>query len=144
MAAVSRTGLGGGTRGVPQPMISESLYPSVADEIEIEFLKEKTPKYHPSDKHDPRYGWGSEDPIVSEQEGQELLESGYKHGKQIYNITHKGEIVKFQPDGTADNGYHCYKVNCQRDVPASVLRSMLKDNRITRAQYNKFRKGDYN
>ncbi|MBR6959169.1 MAG: hypothetical protein IKH76_01685, partial [Clostridiales bacterium] len=62
------------------------------------------PTYVPSPKHESGHNRGSENPIKSQSEGQQLLDTGYKDGRQVYNITEKGDIVKFQPDGTPNNG----------------------------------------
>ncbi len=136
MASTKDTSLGYGTEGT-QTNIAEQSYP--AQEAANE-AAETPPKYAPSPKHEPG-GWGSENPIKSPQEGQHLLETGYKNGKQVYNITNDGTIVKFQPANTPGNEYHSYKVDSPRDIPASVLKDMLKDGKISRAEYNKIRKG---
>lgn len=91
-------------------------------------------------KHD-QGGWGSKNPIKTQEEGQRLLDSGYHDGKQVYNITDDGIVVKFQPDNTPNNGYHSYEVSKPRDIPAGILKQMLADGRISRTEYNKFRKG---
>ena len=70
-----------------------------------------------------------------------MLETGYKDGKQRYNFTSDGTIVKFQPANTPGNEYNSYKVDSPRDIPASVLKAMLRDGKISRAEYNKIRKG---
>ena len=49
----------------------------------------KPPLYMPSPKHDE--GWGSNNPIKTQEEGQRLLDSGYRDGKQIYNVTDSRE-----------------------------------------------------
>lgn len=99
------------------------------------------PTYAPSPKHDPKHPIGNPNPIKTREEGQRLLDTGYRDGKQIYNITDDGVLVKFQPDGTPENGYHSYKVDGYPDVPASVLRKMRDDNKITDAEYKKYSKG---
>lgn len=126
--AKGASGLFNGTRGNPQTKI----------DLDAEGA---TATYAPSPKHEPGYGWGSENPIVSIAEGQRLLDSGYVSGRQVFNVTEDWEIVKFQPDGTPQNGYHAYKVTGPRDIPATVLRRMYKDGKITRSTYNKLRKG---
>ena len=100
----------------------------------------KPPLYHPSEKHE-KYGWGSINPIENINEGQFLLDTGYKEGKQIYNVTSKGKIVKFQPDNSPDNGYHAYEVNKPRDISNNILKKMEADGKITKSQANKLRKG---
>lgn len=58
--------------------------------------------------------------------------------KQLYNI-YKGKLIKFQPDG--ETGWHPYAVtNPAKEVPADVLRQLLKDNKITKVEYNKLLK----
>ena len=103
--------------------------------------KEVPPLYRPSPKHNPKFGWGSENPIKSQEEGQKLLDTGYKFGKQIYNVASNGDIIKFQPDGTSENGYHAYKVKSQQDIPHKVLKAMEKDGKLSKKQFNKKRKG---
>lgn len=100
-----------------------------------------TPTYIPSPKHEPGYGWGSENPIASIAEGQRLLDSGYVSVRQVFNVTKDGDIVKFQPEGTPQNGYHAYKAMGPRDVPATVLRRKLNDGKKAKSTYNRLRKG---
>lgn len=57
---------------------------------------------------------------ISKNKGQRLLTTGYHDGKQIYNVTESGKIVKFQPTNTPDNEYHAYEVKEAKDIPASV------------------------
>lgn len=141
MGATSNSGLGHGTGGAPQKSLEEQLYPTQVDAIEESLNSQKTLTYTPSPKHDAKSGWGSENPITSQAEGQFLLETGYHNGKQIYNITSDGKIVKFQPDGSSNNGYHAYEIFGPPDIPSSVLRQMLNAGKISKAQYNKLRKG---
>ncbi|WP_051541999.1 hypothetical protein [Clostridium lundense] len=94
--------------------------------------------YKPSPKHDPTSGWGSPDPIPDIKTGQELLDTAYSSSKtkQLYNY-YDGKLVKFQPDTV--NGWHSYEVvNPAKEVPADVLRQMLNDGKITKAQYKNF------
>lgn len=140
MAATESTGLGHGTNGSPQVSIEEQAYPLQAVANDALVTEAKTPVYAPSPKHDPERGWGSENPIRVYEEGQRLLDTGYHEGKQVYNITANGKIIKFQPDGTPDNGYHPYEVYGPPDVPINILRKMLNDGKITKAEYNKRRK----
>ena len=141
MASTHDSGIGHGSNGAPQTSVEEQVYPNKAAENEVEAAKPKPPVYVPSPKHNPGSGWGSENPISTMSEGQKLIDTGYQQGRQIYNVTSNGEIVKFQPDGTPQNGYHSYLVTGPRDIPASVLKQMLKDGLISKAQYNKIRKG---
>ena len=69
------------------------------------------------------------------------MDTGYKDGKQIYNITIDKKIVKFQPDNTPQNGYHAYEVYKPRDIPPRILKMMMNDGLINKAEYNKLRKG---
>lgn len=73
MASTSDSSLGHGTGGT-QTTLEEQSYPAQA--IANESI-ETPPKYAPSPKHEPG-GWGSENPIRTPQEGQHLLETGYK------------------------------------------------------------------
>jgi len=45
--------------------------------------------------------------------------------------------VKFQPDGTPENGYHAYAITSPREIPTSILREMLRDGKISRSRYNR-------
>ena len=98
------------------------------------------PKYMPSPKHETG-GWGSPNPIKSQEEGQHLLETGIKSGKQVYNVTDSGKVVKFQPDNTPENGYHSYEVNNPRDIPSKVRKELEKTGKLTKTESNKLRKG---
>ena len=139
MSATSDSEQGHGTNGSPQESIEEQIYSGQVDANENE-EEDKAPVYVPSPKHD-KGGWGSNNPIKTQEEGQQLLDSGYSDGKQIYNITKDGKFVKFQPDNTPNNGYHSYEVSKPRDIPGSVLKQMLTDGKISKAEYNKIRKG---
>ena len=99
------------------------------------------PTYAPSPKHEPGHNWGNENPIRTQEEGQRLLDTGYSDGKQIYNVTDDGIIIKFQPDGTPENGYHPYAISEARDVPASVLRQMVRDGKISKSTASRARRG---
>ena len=138
MASTGNSGNGHGTNGVPQTDIEETEYPSKVNDNEQE---ESQPTYVPSPKHEPGHGWGSDNPIKSFEEGQKLLSTGYPSGKQIFNVTDDGKIVKFQPDGSPGNGYHAYEVSKPRDIPASVLKQLLNNGKISKSDYNKYRKG---
>lgn len=141
MGATKNSGLGLGVGQNSQTSFSEMQYRVKAHENEMKpNLAGNQIRYNPTPKHDIG-GWGSLNPIKSLEEGQNLLENGYKEGKQIYNITEDGTIVKFQPDNTPNNGYHAYRVSKPRDIPPSILKQMLKDGKITRTMYNKLRKG---
>jgi len=140
MAATNDSGEGHGTNGSPQETIEETLYPSQVDANENVSETTNPPVYDPSPKHD-KGGWGSNNPIKSQEEGQQLLDTGYSDGKQVYNVTDSGTIVKFQPDNTPNNGYHSYEVSKPRDIPNNILKSMLADGKISKADYNKYRKG---
>ncbi|MCF0247596.1 MAG: SHOCT domain-containing protein [Synergistes sp.] len=140
MAATKDSGQGCGTNGSPQRSIYEIIYPEQLAVNENTGSYNKPPIYEPSPKHN-QSGWGSNNPIRTQAEGQRLLDSGYRYGKQIYNITESGAIVKFQPDNTPNNGYHSYEVSALKDIPADILKQMRDDGKITRAEYNKIRKG---
>ncbi len=139
MTATSDSGNGNGSKGSPQGTLEELGYGDKVDKNEANNT-EKPPKYAPSRKHE-KGGWGSENPIKSQEEGQKLLDTGYKDGKQIYNVTDDGKVVKFQPDNTPENGYHAYLVKGQKEVPNKVWKEMIKDGKLTKTQFNKFRKG---
>lgn len=68
------------------------------------------------------------------------LDTVFKLGKQIYNITERGEIVKFQPGKTPKNGFHPYGVKSDDDIPPKVSRWLLETGKISKARYNKIRK----
>lgn len=139
MAATHDSGLGYGSKGHPQTSLEENIYAQQVNKNASN--KSPSPIYHPSPKHDPSHNWGSENPIKTSKEGQYLLDTGYKQGRQIYNITVDGVIVKFQPDNSPDNGYHAYKVSSPRDIPASILKKLRDDGKISPSDYNKYRKG---
>lgn len=109
MGSDGNSGLSYGTKGNPQPLLEEDEYETKEKENEEDCKKEKPRKYKPSKKHNPlikgRPCEWSNNPIKSQKEGQYLLDTGIKEGKQIYNVTKDGEIIKFQPDNTPDNGY---------------------------------------
>jgi len=141
MAATENSGLGHGTKGSPQSTFDEQEYSQQVNKNETNSIKSNPPVYVPSPKHQSGSGWGSPNPIKSQAEGQKLLNEGYKQGKQIYNITSEGRIVKFQPDNTSNNGYHSYEVTSPKDLPAGILKQMLSDGKISKSDYNKLRKG---
>ena len=97
------------------------------------------PTYEPSPKHDPVRHWdgASINPIRSHKEGQHLLETGFKLGKQVYNITEHGEIVKFQPTNTPKNEYHSYGAEEKQSLPTPVLRWLRDRGAISRGEYTK-------
>ncbi len=140
MAATNNSGEGHGTNGSPQKTTEELLYPAQTEANENDVSSEHPPVYDPSPKHD-KGGWGSNNPIKTQEEGQWLLDSGYPDGKQVYNVTDDGIIVKFQPDNTPNNGYHSYEVSKPRDIPARILKLMRDEGKITSTEYNKIRKG---
>ena len=121
--------------------IEEQIYPNEQSSVEKDNTHTLPPKYKPSPKHVPEHGWGTDNPIKTVSEGQHLLDTGIHDGKQIYNITKEGKIVKFQPDNTPENGYHSYEVSKPRDIPTSVLKQMLEKGLISRTEYNRLRKG---
>ena len=139
MASTEDSGLGNGSKGFNQD-IKESTYPN-KQRVNEANNSPPVPAYNPSPKHEPGHGWGSDNPIKKSKEGQHLLDTGIRNGKQLYNITSDGKIVKFQPDNTPGNGYHSYEVTKPRDIPASVLKQMLEKDMISRSDYNRLRKG---
>lgn len=143
MTAVSDTSLSHGTNGSPQSSIEEEKYSTAQEEIEKEIgaASAPPPKYAPSPKHEAGHNWGSANPIKTLEEGQRLLDEGYYEGRQAYNISDSGQVVKFQPDGTMQNGYHAYEVSKPQDIPPSVLKQLFSDGKISRSEYNKLRKG---
>ena len=96
MAATNDSGTGHGTQGAPQGSIEEQTYPSKVSDNQANDST-PAPSYLPSPKHEPGSGWGTANPIKSQAEGQKLLDTGIHDGRQIYNITDSGKIVKFQP-----------------------------------------------
>ena len=140
MAATNNSGLGHGTNGFPQQKLEEQIYALQVDANENTLNANKPPVYEPSPKHD-KGGWGSNNIIKTQEEGQSLLDTGYHDGKQVYNVTDSGVIVKFQPNNTPSNGYHSYEVSKPRDIPIVILKQMLVDGKISRIEYNKIRKG---
>lgn len=141
MAATRDSFLGHGTVGSPQGSIEEQIYPLQVSANEAAIAQETPPVYVPSPKHRPGHNWGTENPIKTLEEGQYLLETGYPDGKQIYNVTADGKLVKFQPDNSPENGYHAYEVLGPPDIPPGVLRRMLQDGKISKSDYKKFLKG---
>ena len=97
----------------------------------------KKPIYIPSPKHAPG-GYGSPNPIKDKKTGQRLLETGVKEGKQIYNVTSEGKIVKFQPDNTPKNGFHSYEVTEKKDIPTDVLKAFFNLGKISASDYKKY------
>lgn len=92
-----------------------------------------------------RGGWGSENPIPNNEIGQELLDSAYSSAdtKQRYNI-YNNIIIKFQPDGSS-GAWHAYKVvNTKSEVPTNIYRQMLKDGRISKADYKRLISNNWN
>jgi len=137
MAATLDSGQGHGSGG-HQIDIEETEYP--IKQTQIESVNKPEPQYVPSPKHEPG-GWGSSNPIKNQAEGQRLLDTGYKNGRQIYNVTDEGKIVKFQPDNSPQNGFHAYEVTKPRDIPPSILRQMRDDGKISSSEYNRILKG---
>lgn len=125
-----------GTIGHPQMRLDFGAKASRAE------ATKPRPTYDPSPKHDPKHSWNGAaiNPIRSHEEGQRLLDTGFKLGKQIYSITNRGEIVKFQADKSPKNGYHPYVVKSDDDIPPKVRRWLLKTGKISKARYNKIRK----
>lgn len=71
------------------------------------------------------------------------MDSAYSSNKnkQLYNI-YEGKLIKFQPEG--QTGRHPYEVKSpSKEVPADVLRQMLKGGKITKVEYNKFLKNKW-
>lgn len=141
MSSTSDSGQGHGSQGQPQQTLEEEIYLNQNAENAEKVSAEKPLLYVPSPKHEPGHNWGTENPIKTIAEGQALLENGYKNGKQIYNITKEGKLVKFQPDNSKDNGYHSYEVFSPPDVPPAVLRKMLQDGKISKVEYRKRLRG---
>ena len=121
MCSSNDSTLSSGTSGTSRNTLENTISESVSKTNDG--AKKKV--YAPSPKHD-KGGWGSSNPIKSQSEGQKLLETGYPDGKQVYNVTKDGKIVKFQPANTPNNEYHSYEVNGPRDIPNAVLQKMKK------------------
>ena len=104
----------------------------------VERVGEAERIYKLSPEHDPASGWGSPDTIPDIKIGQEALDTAYSSSKtkQLYNY-YDDKLVKFKPETV--NGWHSYEVvNPAKEVPVDVLRQMLNDGKITKAQYKNF------
>ena len=102
-------------------------------------------EYKPSPKHKgPKMPPNaSPDSIPDIKTGNDLLKNhSYNSAtkKQRFAI-YKGKMIKFQPTGTS-NEWHAYELTDKQiksqQVPPDVLKQMLKDRVITKAQYNKW------
>ena len=102
-------------------------------------------EYKPSPKHKgPKMPPNaSPDSIPDIKTGNDLLKNhSYNSAtkKQRFAI-YKGKMIKFQPTGT-NNEWHAYELTDKQiksqQVPLDVLKQMLKDGVITKAQYNKW------
>ena len=102
-------------------------------------------EYKPSPKHKgPKMPPNaSPDSIPDIKTGNDLLKNhSYNSAtkKQRFAI-YKGKMIKFQPTGT-NNEWHAYELTDKQiksqQVPPDVLKQMLKDRVITKAQYNKW------
>lgn len=91
--------------------------------------------YKPIRKHQ-KGGWGTEMDI-DDSTAQKVLDEAIPGGKQQYGL-HDGKVYEFQPDNTG--GWHGYPVPGNK-APPSVLKQMLKEDRITKNQYKKLLKG---
>lgn len=141
MTSNRNSGVGHGSGGAPQSFLEEMYYELEVDEIERTADLNKSSFYAPSPKHDENRGWGSVNPVKSQQEGQRLLNEAFWDGRQAYNVTDESKIVKFQPSGTSNNEYHSYEVSKPRDIPSSILKQFLNAGKISKSEYNKLRKG---
>ena len=56
-------------------------------------------------------------------------------------VDENGNIITQALDGSPNNGYHSYEVSKPRDIPPQVLKQMYKDGKISKTEYNKYRKG---
>jgi len=100
-------------------------------------------EYKPSPKHKgPKMPPNaSPDPIPDIKTGNDLLKHSYKSAtkKQRFAI-YKGKMIKFQP--TNETEWHAYELTDKQiksqQVTIDVLKQMLKDGVITKAQYNKW------
>jgi len=137
MASTHNLGEGSGNKGSKQTKLEQMNYENKVKENENNIKNDNNYEYRPTKKHEFG-GWGSTNPILDYKEGQMLLETGYKYGKQIYNITKDKKIIKFQPDNTG--GHHCYEVYEQDDLPSKVLKMLFDDCKITKAEYSKLLK----
>lgn len=136
MCSSGNSGQGSGTRGAPQTTLENTIAEHAAKAND----SSKKKIYAPSPKH-AKGGYGSPNPISSQSEGQNLLDTGYQDGKQIYNVTKDGKIVKFQPANTPSNEYHSYEIDKPRDLPSRVRKRMEKDGLFSKSTSNKLRKG---
>ena len=139
MCSSSNSGQGSGTSRAPQTTLENNI----ADHSAKVNDSSKKKVYAPTRKH-AKGGYGSENPISSDAEGQHLLDTGCQDGKQIYNVTKDGKIVKSQPANTPNNEYHSYKVNKPRDLPSRVRKRMDCSLSPYQTNYGKERKrNDY-
>ncbi len=139
MSSGASIGIAAGTPGSQRTLEQGNLERRAKEnEDRVKESANHPPTYKPSPKHQ-KGGPGSPDPIKTKEEGQKLLTTGYHDGKQIYNVTESGKIVNFQPTNTPDNEYHAYEVKEAKDIPASVLKRMLKDGKISQSDYKEIR-----
>lgn len=136
MSGKGDSGLFSGTSGFPQMPIDFDTVDYMVDE-------RKTKRkliYEPSPKHDRRGHWdhAAIDPILSREEGERLLNEGYEYEGSIYNMTERGEIVKFRR--TTDNTYHAYQASSTDDYDPPVLRWLRDAGKITQTEYKKLLK----
>ena len=120
---------------------------SIAEKAEYSIVRRGhfNGEYKPSPKHKgPKMPPNaSPDSIPDIKTGNDLLKNhSYNSAtkKQRFAI-YKGKMIKFQPTGT-NNEWHAYELNDKQiksqQVPTDVLKQMLKDGVITKAQYNKW------
>jgi|GEM_PF-1945622 len=92
--------------------------------------------YSPSVKHMENRGWGTIMDL-DDATASSVLQKSIEGGKQRYGM-HNGQMYEFQPDNVG--GWHGYPIP-GNEAPASVLKNFLKRGDVTKAQYNKLRKG---
>ena len=112
MCSNENSGQGSGTRGAPQTSLENTVAENVAKVNDGPHKK----VYAPSPKHAEKGGWGSPNPISSNEEGQHLLDSGYPDGKQVYNVTKDdAQILK-------------WTVNDKSSAPIETLLKTIREN----------------
>jgi len=91
--------------------------------------------YEPIRKHGPG-AWGTEMDL-DDKTAQDVLDKSILADKQRYGYRN-GKIYEFQPDNTG--GWHGYPIP-GTEAPPNVLKELLNAGTITKAQYNRLRKG---
>ncbi|WP_268993461.1 VENN motif pre-toxin domain-containing protein [Rosenbergiella nectarea] len=102
---------------------------------DLAYLSEGSNKYIPSPKH-ASGGWGTKMDL-SDTKAQEVIDNSIQGGKQRYGMS-DGKLYEFQPDNAG--GWHGYPIP-GNEAPPKVLRELLSQGNISKADYNKMIKG---